>query len=114
MADRLVVDEAVNDENSVATLHPKTMEKLQVFRGDNVLLKVRGSKQRLVPGGCSRQASMQPLRSPCSFGWGVWPPMPSPTVMRVEGHGFRVVSGVWNGSSHASVHQLRRASNHPS
>lgn len=38
---RLVVDEAVNDDNSVVALHPKTMEKLQLFRGDTVLLKVR-------------------------------------------------------------------------
>ena len=38
---RLVVDEAVNDDNSVIALNPKTMEKLQLFRGDTVLLKVR-------------------------------------------------------------------------
>jgi hypothetical protein len=38
---RLVVDEAVNDDNSVVALNPKTMEKLQLFRGDTVLLKVR-------------------------------------------------------------------------
>lgn len=38
---RLVVDEAVNDDNSVVALHPKTMDKLQLFRGDTVLLKVR-------------------------------------------------------------------------
>lgn len=37
---RLIVDEAVNDDNSVVALHPKTMEKLQLFRGDTVLLKV--------------------------------------------------------------------------
>lgn len=37
---RLVVDEAVNDDNSVVALNPKTMEKLQLFRGDTVLLKV--------------------------------------------------------------------------
>lgn len=39
---RLVVDEAVNDDNSVVALNPKTMEKLQLFRGDTVLLKVCG------------------------------------------------------------------------
>lgn len=38
---RLVVDEAVNDDNSVVALNSKTMEKLQLFRGDTVLLKVR-------------------------------------------------------------------------
>ncbi|KAI8474134.1 MAG: flagellar associated protein [Monoraphidium minutum] len=41
---RLVVDEAVNDDNSVVALHPTTMEKLQLFRGDTVLLK--GKKRR--------------------------------------------------------------------
>jgi transitional endoplasmic reticulum ATPase len=38
---RLVVDEATNDDNSVVALHPDTMERLQLFRGDTVLLKVR-------------------------------------------------------------------------
>lgn len=37
---RLVVDEAINDDNSVITMHPNTMEKLQFFRGDTVLVKV--------------------------------------------------------------------------
>ena len=37
---RLVVDEAVNDDNSVVSMHPDTMEKLQLFRGDTILLKV--------------------------------------------------------------------------
>lgn len=37
---RLVVDEAVNDDNSVVAIHPDTMEKLQLFRGDTILLKV--------------------------------------------------------------------------
>jgi hypothetical protein len=31
----------VQDDNSVVTLHPKTMEVLELFRGDTVLLKVR-------------------------------------------------------------------------
>ena len=35
-----MVEEAVNDDNSVVALHPKAMEKLQLFRGDTVLLKV--------------------------------------------------------------------------
>ncbi|KAJ6968604.1 cell division control protein 48 [Populus alba x Populus x berolinensis] len=38
---RLVVDEAINDDNSVVSLHPETMEKLQLFRGDTILIKVR-------------------------------------------------------------------------
>jgi hypothetical protein len=37
---RLVVDEAVNDDNSVVALNPETMEKLQLFRGDTILIKV--------------------------------------------------------------------------
>jgi transitional endoplasmic reticulum ATPase len=37
---RLVIDEAVNDDNSVVAMHPATMEKLQFFRGDTVLIKV--------------------------------------------------------------------------
>ncbi|OAY79738.1 Cell division cycle protein [Ananas comosus] len=41
---RLVVDEAINDDNSVVAMHPETMEKLQLFRGDTVLLK--GKKRR--------------------------------------------------------------------
>lgn len=34
------MEDAVNDDNSVVALHSKTMEKLQLFRGDTVLLKV--------------------------------------------------------------------------
>lgn len=37
---RLVVDEATNDDNSVVALHPDTMDKLQLFRGDTILIKV--------------------------------------------------------------------------
>ncbi|TQD95367.1 hypothetical protein C1H46_019005 [Malus baccata] len=33
-ANRLVVDNAINDDNSVVALHPYTMEKLQLFRGN--------------------------------------------------------------------------------
>ena len=39
-ANRLVVDEAINDDNSVVSMHPETMEKLQLFRGDTILIKV--------------------------------------------------------------------------
>lgn len=39
-ANRLYVDEAVNDDNSVVALNPNTMDTLQLFRGDTVLLKV--------------------------------------------------------------------------
>jgi hypothetical protein len=41
---RLVVDEASNEDNSVVALHPKKMEELQLFRGDTVLLK--GKKRK--------------------------------------------------------------------
>ena len=44
---RLIVEEAVNDDNSVVALHPKTMDQLQLFRGDTVLLKVRSRAQML-------------------------------------------------------------------
>ncbi|EIE23964.1 AAA ATPase [Coccomyxa subellipsoidea C-169] len=41
---RLIVDDAINDDNSVVALHLKTMETLQLFRGDTVLLK--GKKRK--------------------------------------------------------------------
>ncbi|KAG1738958.1 P-loop containing nucleoside triphosphate hydrolase protein [Suillus lakei] len=41
---RLIVDEATSDDNSVATLNPATMEILQLFRGDTII--VRGKKRR--------------------------------------------------------------------
>ena len=47
---RLVVDEAVNDDNSVVAMHPDTMEKLQLFRGDTVLIKVLFSRLNLLLG----------------------------------------------------------------
>ena len=41
---KLIVDDATKDDNSVMTLSPATMEKLQLFRGDTVLIK--GKKRR--------------------------------------------------------------------
>lgn len=41
---RLVVDDAVNDDNSVICLSPAKMEELQLFRGDSVLLKGKKGK----------------------------------------------------------------------
>jgi len=41
---RLFVEEALNDDNSVVTLHPDTMDQLQFFRGDTLLIK--GKKRR--------------------------------------------------------------------
>ena len=43
---RLVVDDAVNDDNSVIALNMKTMEKLEFFRGDTVLIKVCSSSHK--------------------------------------------------------------------
>ncbi|KAG8503262.1 hypothetical protein CXB51_001220 [Gossypium anomalum] len=44
---RLVVDEAINDDNSVVSLHPDTMEKLQLFRGDTILIKGKKRKDTI-------------------------------------------------------------------
>lgn len=41
---RLVVDESTSDDNSVAQLNPATMETLQLFRGDTII--VRGKKRK--------------------------------------------------------------------
>eukprot|EP00735_Rhodelphis_limneticus_P013894 TRINITY_DN7856_c0_g1::TRINITY_DN7856_c0_g1_i1::g.23808::m.23808 TRINITY_DN7856_c0_g1::TRINITY_DN7856_c0_g1_i1::g.23808 ORF type:complete len:803 (-),score=249.15,sp/P54774/CDC48_SOYBN/80.67/0.0,AAA/PF00004.24/1e-47,AAA/PF00004.24/1.5e-46,CDC48_N/PF02359.13/4.5e-23,AAA_22/PF13401.1/1.2e+03,AAA_22/PF13401.1/1.5e-05,AAA_22/PF13401.1/0.0031,RuvB_N/PF05496.7/1.2e-05,RuvB_N/PF05496.7/9.2e-06,AAA_16/PF13191.1/1.6e-05,AAA_16/PF13191.1/0.00044,AAA_17/PF13207.1/2.1e-05,AAA_17/PF13207.1/0.00078,AAA_33/PF1 len=41
---RLIVDEAANDDNSVITLNTKVMEQLQLFRGDTVMIK--GKKRK--------------------------------------------------------------------
>jgi len=39
-----MVDEAVQDDNSVVALHPETMEALELFRGDTVLIKGKRRK----------------------------------------------------------------------
>ena len=51
---RLVVDDSVNDDNSTVSLNIKTMEELQLFRGDTVLLRVRDHIMKLFIGpiGC--------------------------------------------------------------
>ncbi|KAK4479349.1 hypothetical protein RD792_014861 [Penstemon davidsonii] len=41
---RLVVDEAINDDNSVVSMNPAKMEELQLFRGDTIL--IRGKKRK--------------------------------------------------------------------
>ncbi|XAR50214.1 Vesicle-fusing ATPase [Bertholletia excelsa] len=41
---RLIVDEAINDDNSVVSMHPSKMEALQLFRGDTILVK--GKKRK--------------------------------------------------------------------
>eukprot|EP00614_Pseudopedinella_elastica_P034092 CAMPEP_0172644246 /NCGR_PEP_ID=MMETSP1068-20121228/239109_1 /TAXON_ID=35684 /ORGANISM="Pseudopedinella elastica, Strain CCMP716" /LENGTH=804 /DNA_ID=CAMNT_0013458437 /DNA_START=508 /DNA_END=2922 /DNA_ORIENTATION=- len=42
---RLIVDEATNDDNSVVCLSAKKMEELELFKGDTVLLKGKKGKQ---------------------------------------------------------------------
>jgi transitional endoplasmic reticulum ATPase len=41
---RLVVDEARNDDNSVVCLSPAKMAELELFRGDTILLKGKKGK----------------------------------------------------------------------
>ncbi|VVA33925.1 PREDICTED: cell division [Prunus dulcis] len=41
---RLVVDEDIHGDNSVVKLHPESMERLQLFRGDTILIK--GKKRK--------------------------------------------------------------------
>jgi len=43
-ANRLIVDEATQDDNSLVALHPDKMEELQLFRGDTVLIKGKRRK----------------------------------------------------------------------
>jgi transitional endoplasmic reticulum ATPase len=40
----LIVDDAINDDNSVVSLHLNTMTELQLFRGDTVMIK--GKKRK--------------------------------------------------------------------
>ena len=42
---RLMVEEAVNDDNSVVALSQDKMDELQLFRGDTVLLKGKRRKE---------------------------------------------------------------------
>ncbi|KAJ3196753.1 AAA ATPase cdc48 [Irineochytrium annulatum] len=45
---KLIVDDATNDDNSVCTLSTATMETLQLFRGDTVLLKGKKRKDTVL------------------------------------------------------------------
>jgi transitional endoplasmic reticulum ATPase len=42
---RLLVEEAINEDNSVVTLSQKKMDELQMFRGDTVLMKGKRRKE---------------------------------------------------------------------
>ncbi|CAN6625468.1 cell division control protein 48 [Trichomonascus vanleenenianus] len=44
----LVVDDAVNDDNSVISMSPNTMDLLQLFRGDTVLVKGKKRKDTVL------------------------------------------------------------------
>ena len=44
-ANRVIVDEASNDDNSVVALSMAKMEELQLFRGDTVMLKGKKGKE---------------------------------------------------------------------
>lgn len=44
----LVVDDAVNDDNSVITMSNNTMETLNLFRGDNVIVKGKKRKDTVL------------------------------------------------------------------
>lgn len=48
---RLMVEEAVNDDNSVVALSQDKMDELQLFRGDTVLLKGKRRKETVRGGG---------------------------------------------------------------
>lgn len=45
---KLLVDDATNDDNSVCSLNTETMETLQLFRGDTVLLKGKKRKDTVL------------------------------------------------------------------
>ncbi|KND01263.1 transitional endoplasmic reticulum ATPase [Spizellomyces punctatus DAOM BR117] len=45
---KLIVDDATNDDNSVCTLNTATMEQLNLFRGDTVLLKGKKRKDTVL------------------------------------------------------------------
>ncbi|XP_050228443.1 cell division cycle protein 48 homolog [Mercurialis annua] len=44
---RLVVDESINDDNSIISLHPHTMDTLQFFLGDTILIKGKKRKDAI-------------------------------------------------------------------
>ena len=42
---RLIVEEAIQDDNSVVTLSQSKMDELQLFRGDTILIKGKKRKE---------------------------------------------------------------------
>lgn len=63
---RLIVDDAVNDDNSVVALNLQTMETLQLFRGDTVLLKARSRFVCCLQGVCSAVLARHRFCSLCT------------------------------------------------
>ena len=47
---RLIVEEAANDDNSVVALSQAKMDELELFRGDSVLLKGKKRKETVCIG----------------------------------------------------------------
>lgn len=45
---KLLVDDATNDDNSVCSMNTSTMETLQLFRGDTVLVKGKMRKDTVL------------------------------------------------------------------
>ena len=71
---RLVVDEAVNDDNSVVALNTKKMDELQLFRGDTILIKVKGGGSFRVFRGAWRPTPPLPRAGEEAQGYGVHRP----------------------------------------
>lgn len=70
---RLVVDDALSDDNTVVSLHPDTMEKLQLFRGDTVMLKVRSGMHCVrTPHGLERGRSAVAAHRECGASASAW------------------------------------------
>lgn len=70
---RLIVDDAVNDDNSVVSLHLDTMQQLSLFRGDTVQIKGKKRKDTvcivLADDTCEvAKIRMNKVKTFCAFG----------------------------------------------
>ena len=70
---RLIVDDAVNDDNSVVSLHLDTMQQLSLFRGDTVQIKGKKRKDTvclvLADDTCEvAKIRMNKVKALCAFG----------------------------------------------
>ncbi|XP_065070225.1 transitional endoplasmic reticulum ATPase [Rhopilema esculentum] len=59
---RLMVEEAVNDDNSVVTMSQAKMDELQLFRGDTVLLKGKRRKETVCIALSDESCSSEKIR----------------------------------------------------